>query len=241
MTILHRLRSIASIGGREQDLAAILRGTPRLVRPLLELSDPYRVAEACAALTDELGVESMGHARRLEAHMVMLGEALGLETRSLACGALLHDVGKIAVPRHILDSADTLAPTDLDLIRMHSDLGHAILFGIESLREAALLVRHHHEYWDGSGYPDGIARDRIPLGARIFAIADSFDAMVRVDRPFRAGVEGREAWGEIESLAGEKYDPRIVALVRDEIGLERFLEVGALYPGEPRSFIIDAA
>lgn len=204
-----------------------------LARHLLEANVPSGISHALLELMALLDVETRAHSERLTARMQLLGEALGVdgdERAQWAWGAMLHDVGKVAVPASILQSPLALDPLQLDRIRMHCSLGHAIVFGIAALRPAAELVLSHHEYWDGSGYPRGLARERIPLGARAFAVIDSYDAMVRTDRAFRVGVEHERAMGELRGLMGIKYDPEVVRAV-EQVG-EAWCAIGAQHPDE---------
>jgi len=125
-------------------------------------------------------------------------------------GFLLHDVGKVAVPDGILHKPDHLLAEERALMRCHPVVGHEILHGIEFLAGAAEVVRHHHERWDGRGYPDGLAGEEIPLAARVFSVVDALDAMT-TDRPYREGVSIAQARSEIGAMAGSQFDPSVVA------------------------------
>jgi ribonuclease P protein subunit RPR2 len=143
---------------------------------------------------------------------------LGLSETAIARlgdGALLHDVGKVAIPDGILHKADRLGQEERVLMRRHPEIGYEIVRGIESLAEAAEIVRHHHERWDGSGYPDGLAGEAIPLADRVFAVADTLDA-ITTDRPYRPGSPLAEAREEIRGMAGSQFDPAVVTAL-DEI------------------------
>lgn len=124
-------------------------------------------------------------------------------------GYLLHDVGKVAIPDAILHKADDLGPDERELMRRHPVIGYEIVRNTEFLAEAAQIVRHHHERWDGKGYPDGLAGERIPLAARIFAVVDALDAMT-TDRPYRPGAPLAQARAEIRERAGTQFDPAVV-------------------------------
>ena len=124
-------------------------------------------------------------------------------------GFLLHDVGKVAIPDGVLYKAADLGEEEQHLMRRHPEIGYEIVRGIEFLGDAALVVRHHHERYDGKGYPDGLAGDEIPLAARIFSVADSLDAMT-TDRPYRPGSTLDEARAEIRAGAGTQFDPAVV-------------------------------
>jgi putative nucleotidyltransferase with HDIG domain len=137
-------------------------------------------------------------------------------------GFLLHDIGKVAIPDSILRKPEPLTPEEQALMRRHPVIGSEILEDIGFLEEAKLVVRHHHERWDGHGYPDGLAGKDIPLSARVFSVADALDALT-TDRPYRPAIALAEARKAIESDSGTQFDPRVVkALSRipDEV-LER--------------------
>ena len=124
-------------------------------------------------------------------------------------GALLHDVGKIGIPDHILRKPSPLNDEEWVLMRRHPQIGYDILKGISFLQPALNIVLHHHERFDGKGYPQGLQGESIPLSARIFAVADTFDAMTN-DRPYRRACPQAEAVTEIRNLAGQQFDPTVV-------------------------------
>jgi ribonuclease P protein subunit RPR2 len=124
-------------------------------------------------------------------------------------GFLLHDVGKVAVPDAILWKPEPLTAKERALMEQHPVVGWDILREIDFLGEAKLVVRHHHERWDGSGYPDGLDGDRIPLAARVFAVADVLDALTTV-RPYRSPSPLSEARDMIQDAAGSQFDPEVV-------------------------------
>ena len=135
-------------------------------------------------------------------------------------GFLLHDVGKVAIPDGLLHKAGGLTTDEETLMRRHPEIGAEIVSHVEFLATAALTVRHHHERFDGGGYPDGLAGADIPLAARIFAVADALDAMT-TDRPYRPGVSFSEARREIAAGAGLQFDPEVVAVL-DSIDDDEF-------------------
>jgi len=124
--------------------------------------------------------------------------------------AALHDVGKVAIPDAILDKPAALDAAEWEFIRRHTIIGERIVAAAPALRPVAALVRSSHERWDGAGYPDALAGDEIPLGARIVAVCDAFDAMV-ADRPYRAGMDAADALAELQRCAGSQFDPSVVA------------------------------
>jgi diguanylate cyclase (GGDEF)-like protein len=131
------------------------------------------------------------------------------ELDEVARAAELHDVGKVAIPEAILDKPGPLDETEWAFMRRHTLIGERILLSAPALRPVAQLVRASHEHWDGSGYPDGLAGERIPLGARVVAVCDAFDAMT-TDRPYRARVDEGSAVRELRRCAGSQFDPRVV-------------------------------
>jgi diguanylate cyclase (GGDEF)-like protein len=161
----------------------------------------------------------------LHEHVVDVGrmaaavaERLGLpehEWSDIVHAAELHDVGKLAIPEAILDEPGPLDEHEWEVMRRHTVLGEQLLSGIPALVNAARLVRASHEAWDGGGYPDGLAGEAIPLGARIIAACDAYDAMV-TDRPYRDGMSHADAVAELCRCAGTQFDPLVVdALVAE--------------------------
>jgi HD-GYP domain-containing protein (c-di-GMP phosphodiesterase class II) len=128
-------------------------------------------------------------------------------------GFLLHDVGKVAVPDAILFKSSSLTEEEYSLVRRHPVIGSEILRDIDFLGEGKLVVRHHHERWDGRGYPDGLEGDTIPLAARVFAVADALDALT-TDRPYRPASSFADARREVLRGAGSQFDPVVVAAYR---------------------------
>jgi HD-GYP domain-containing protein (c-di-GMP phosphodiesterase class II) len=221
--LIHRLRRVAQMAGdaRRRSLEDAVRADGRGGRALLEQRDPRDVAGALMRLCDALGFESLAHARRLAGWCHQLGAAAGLAPRELellALGTQVHDLGKLCVSAEILGAADALTATELDWIRMHSSLGHAVLAGVAGLDAARELVLCHHEYWDGSGYPEGRRGTQIPRAARIFTLVDSYEAIVRDDVGYRARRDHDAAHAELLELAGIRYDPELVRIFH---GLDR--------------------
>jgi response regulator RpfG family c-di-GMP phosphodiesterase len=188
--------------------------THELNQALDSLEDAYRsTLKALTAALETRDAETHGHSERVVTFSLRLGRELELskeQLRSLEFGSLLHDIGKIGVPDAILRKPAKL--TDAEWIRMreHPVHGQAILREIEFLDGAARVVGQHHEKWDGSGYPCGLRGEEIDLNARIFAVADAFDAMIS-DRVYRAGRSYEEAAEELERFSGRQFDPNVVA------------------------------
>jgi len=205
------------------DLARIVQ-TERAQRRLLEHA--YR--QTVTALTDALEARSEAtghHALRVHRYALELTEAVEpdlLEDPSLEYGFLLHDVGKIGIPDAVLDKPGPLSDDEVGLMRRHPLIGAELLSDVPLLDgEGLQVVRHHHERWDGNGYPNRLRGEEIPLGARIFAVADALDAMT-TDRPYREAQSWDDALDEILRGSGTQFDPRVVgALALRERRLRR--------------------
>jgi putative nucleotidyltransferase with HDIG domain len=153
------------------------------------------------------------HAERVAAYGMEIARVLDApfsDDPEVEFGFLLHDVGKVAVPDSILWKPEPLTPEERTLMERHPIVGWEILREIDFLGEAKLVVRHHHERWDGKGYPDGLGGDVIPLAARVFAVADVLDALTTL-RPYRQPSSTDEARGMIEESSGTQFDPEVVA------------------------------
>ncbi len=152
------------------------------------------------------------HAERVAAYGIAIARAGGMslaDDPDVEFGFLLHDVGKVAVPDAILFKPEPLNEAERAVMEKHAEIGWEIIREIDFLGEARMVVRHHHERWDGTGYPDRLAGDDIPLLARVFAIADALDALT-TDRPYRPGTDFASARAEIERGAGTHFDPDVV-------------------------------
>ena len=153
------------------------------------------------------------HLERCRVYGNALMQALGIaeEYPDAEYGFLLHDVGKVGIPERILGKPGPLSAAEWRVMRTHPIIGYQILQGIPFMHTAAEIVRYHHEMWDGSGYPEGLHRDEIPLPARVFQVVDAFDAMT-TDRPYRASLGIERAADEIERMAGTQFDPEVAAV-----------------------------
>lgn len=173
-----------------------------------------RTIEALAIAIDAKDEVTHDHVHRVQTYATGLGRVLGLselEIEALKAGALLHDIGKLAVPDYILNKPDKLTPAEFDKMKIHTIVGAEILSRVAFPYPVVPVVRHHHERWDGRGYPDGLRGDQIPMTARILSVVDCFDA-VREDRQYRKAMTREQAIDLIKSSSGTMYDPNVVRL-----------------------------
>ena len=167
--------------------------------------------EALITALDFRDNETHGHSRRVVEYAVLVAEAIGVREPELTWirrGAILHDVGKIGVPDAILRKPGKLDAAEWDEMKKHPEMGYRMLRHVPFLEPALDIVLSHQERWDGSGYPRGLHGETIPLGARIFAAVDTFDAMTS-DRPYRAALSIEAARDEIRKFSGVQFDPRV--------------------------------
>lgn len=176
--------------------------------------------EAFVSAIDAREHEVGNHSLRVTQFALVIGHRYGIRGRDLVdlyCGALLHDIGKIGVPDSILLKKGALTAEERASMRKHPEIGYSIISHIGYLSKAAEIVRAHHEHFDGTGYPLGLKGEEIPLGARIFAIADSFDALT-VKRPYREAIQFKKAEAEILKASGSLFAPDAVESFTDASG-----------------------
>src|ERR1700704_4590797 len=187
--------------------------TAQLTGALAQLEQSYDdTLEALGSALDLKDAETEGHCQRVTAFCIAIAKAMpvpGAYLPVLARAAFLHDIGKMAVPDGILRKPGPLNDDEKKIMRTHCDIGYNMLIRIPFLRDAAEIVLAHQEFFDGSGYPRGLKSDDIPLGARIFTIADSLDAMIS-DRPYRKALPLSHARDEIRRCSGTQFDPQVV-------------------------------
>jgi len=198
----------------QQNLEQVVRARTEMLRQAMEdLEHSYDVAlEALGDALDLKDSETEGHSKRVTAYTIALARAMGIspaQIRVIARGAFLHDIGKMAIPDEILRKPGKLTKEEMDLMREHCTRGYQMLRKIPFLSEAAEIVFAHQEHYDGSGYPSHISGNKIPIGARIFAVADSLDAITS-DRPYRKARTFDEAREEILRCSGSQFDPGVV-------------------------------
>ena len=173
----------------------LFNSTVQAVVGALEMNDTY----------------TQGHAKRVTEFSLSIGAKLNLpqaELRDLYLGAILHDIGKIGTEEEVLNKPDSLNRREISLVREHPIKGTLFIVGLENLSHIVPIILHHHEYWDGSGYPSRLVGDQIPLHSRIIAVADAFDAMIS-NRSYRDGLDKETAIRELSNKRGTQFDPSI--------------------------------
>jgi len=178
-----------------EQLRQMLRGAVRALAAAVEAKDHY----------------TEGHSERVTAYALQIGAEMRLDKaqlRTLELAGFLHDVGKIGVPESILRKAAPLTEEEYEIFKTHSRLGSEIIRNIEGAEEISKIVLHHHERWDGNGYPDGLTQDKPPLLSRILAVADAFDAMSS-QRPYRGRIALEKTLRTVRQAAGTQFDPNI--------------------------------
>ncbi len=187
--------------------------TDQLRQAMSDLERSYDITlEALGDALDLKDAETEGHSKRVTAFTIAIARAMGLSNdriRIIARGAFLHDIGNMAIPDAILRKPGALSPEEINIMKEHCWHGYQILRKIPFLTEAAEIVYAHQEKWDGTGYPRQLKGDEIPLGSRIFSLADTMDAIMS-DRPYRAAQPFSAARDEIVRFAGRQFDPNIV-------------------------------
>jgi HD-GYP domain-containing protein (c-di-GMP phosphodiesterase class II) len=184
-----------------------------LERALESLQETYiATMKSLAQVIEAKDRTTRGHLDRTQAYGLALARRIDpalVETPTLGYGFFLHDIGKVGIPEHILCKGGPLSGDEWEVMRTHPLMGAQIVEPIAFLSGAVDLIRHHHERFDGSGYPDGLHGDAIPLAARIFSVADSFAAMTS-ERPYRGAIAVERALAEIQGGAGTQFDPDVV-------------------------------
>ncbi|HEV3060054.1 MAG TPA: HD domain-containing phosphohydrolase [Vicinamibacterales bacterium] len=189
-------------------------------RHVVDIENLYRASvEMLAIAVDAKDQVTHGHIRRVQRHTLAVAAALGVtdprELKAIEAGALLHDIGKLAVPDYVLNKPSALTRSEFETMKKHASMGARILTAVDFPYPIVPIVRHHHEQWDGGGYPDGLIGAETPLGARILAVVDCFDALTS-DRPYRPKLSDERAIETVRSRKATFYDPVVV---------EKFIEL----------------
>jgi len=174
----------------------------------------YNTVETLVRTIQAKDQYTSGHSTRVSRYALLIADKLGLSTKEkhqLYLAAMLHDIGKIGVPDELLHRPGKLSEEEMERVRNHVQLGASMIEMLGEMHPIVPLIRHHHECWDGSGYPDGMKGEEIPLISRIISVADMYDAMTS-DRPYRSRRSHQEAVDEIKSTTGSKLDPRVAEM-----------------------------
>ena len=208
--------------------------TGRVADQLSHLAEVSRLhlstIEALARAVDAKDGVTHDHIRRVQSAALALARRLGvnddLQLRAIEAAALLHDVGKLAIPEHILNKPGRLTPAEFERMKSHARIGAEILSEVDFPYPLVPIVRHHHENWDGTGYPEGLKGSEIPIGARILAVVDCFDALTS-NRPYRRALSMAGALDIIDARRAKMYDPAVVDV------FHQMCESGAVTPADP--------
>jgi len=200
----------------QQNLEQVVQARTEMLRQAMEeLEHSYDITlEALGDALDLKDSETEGHSKRVTAYTIALARAMGIsqaQIKVIARGAFLHDIGKMAIPDEILRKPGPLTSEEQEIMREHCTRGYLILRKIPFLSEAAEIVRTHQEHYDGSGYPTGLRGNEIPIGARIFSVADTVDAITS-DRPYRKARSFDAARQEVLRCSGSQFDPSVVEI-----------------------------
>jgi len=196
--------------GQVVDQLAVAFSNVQLIEAMEQLH--WGTLTALARAIDAKSTWTAGHSERVTQLALKIGKAMDLSARDLQImhrGGLLHDVGKIGTAPEILDKQGKLNPQEMQLMRDHVRIGIRILEPIAAFTEALPVVAQHHEWFDGSGYPEGLAGEEISLHARIFAVADCYDAMIS-DRPYRKGMPKKQVIAMLKEKSGTQFDPKVI-------------------------------
>ena len=188
--------------------------THQLSMTLRDLEQSYDYTlEALGGALDAKDAETEGHCQRVTAITISIAQIMnvdGEQLRQIARGAFLHDIGKMGIPDQVLRKPGPLTEEERVLMKRHCEIGYTVLKKIPFLSDAAEIVLSHQEFFNGGGYPRGLKGEQIPLGARIFAVADTVDAMTS-DRPYRKAMPIEAARAEVQKFSGTQFDPKVVA------------------------------
>jgi HD-GYP domain-containing protein (c-di-GMP phosphodiesterase class II) len=208
-------------GSEKQPLTTSVQDTGLTLEKMLETYDA--TLESWSHALELRERETGGHGQRVVSLTIKLAQLMGVKEEDLPNirrGALLHDIGKMAVPDSILLKPGPLTPEEWTVMRQHPDYSYQLLQPIKFLESAMEIPYCHHERWDGNGYPRGIKKEEIPLAARIFAVVDVWDAL-RSDRPYRPAWEEEKVREYIHSLAGSYFDPKVVEVFLKMMATEK--------------------
>lgn len=200
---------------RPRELVARVRNLARLKRGLEHLDDAERVILSLARMVEAKDENTEGHCERLSLLSVALGQHMGLDDRDLVAldrGGVLHDIGKVGIPDSVLFKEGPLSAAEWEVMKQHPTIGEQVVAPLRTLQDVRPIIRHHHERWNGSGYPDGLAGEAIPLTARVLQVVDAYDAL-RTKRPYKRELTHVEAATILHKEADQGlWDPRLLEI-----------------------------
>ncbi len=208
--VKHFIRNIAKSIAISVEIRKLIKDLEEKLKREKELTE--KIVKSLVRGIEIRDSYTRGHSERVAFFAKRIAEEMGLkeeEVKAIYTAGLLHDIGKIGIPDSILLKPGKLSNEEYEIIKLHPKLSYELLKHIDVLEDSLPGIKHHHERWDGSGYPDGLKGKEIPLQARILAVADTFDAMTS-DRIYRKGVSKAEAVKELKKLSGKSYDPEVV-------------------------------
>jgi len=189
--------------------------TEQLRKMLSADSSPQSLYEVVTSLSSALDARdhyTNGHSERVIEYAKQIATELGMpmqQQEELVYLCLLHDIGKIGIPDHILNKPGRLTQEEFEIMKRHAEIGERIISPLEALKNLKPLIRHHQEYYDGKGYPDNLSGEAIPIACRILSVVDTFDAMT-TDRPYRKALPIEAAMAELRRCADSQFDPAVV-------------------------------
>ncbi len=205
----------------EKRVSEVTRSQNEKLKYIEEIAELHmNTIESLAIAIDAKDQTTHGHVRRTQIYATEMGKLLKVtesELRALVAGALLHDIGKLAVPEYILNKPGKLTEAEFAKMKIHPTVGGDILKRVNFPYPVEDIVRYHHEKWDGSGYPRGLRAEQIPLVARIISVVDFYDA-TRCDRPYRKGMKREDSLALLQKMSGTSFDPKVVALFHEKVG-----------------------
>jgi len=214
-----------------QQYIAYTKGSADEIKLLNWVSEKanFSLLEALAVVIDSHNIYTVGHSTQVAVLAEALGDKLNLppdDKSRLVRAALMHDIGKVGISESLINKPGPLTHAEYNIVKRHAEVGAEIVSRVDGLQDLIPMVRHHHERWDGNGYPDGLEGEQIPLGARILAVANTLDTLCS-DRPYRQTWEFKDVLEEIKLCSGTQFDPQVVeaffALVEDK-GREFFVK-----------------
>lgn len=204
-----KIKSFKTPGGHHRILSSDLDA---IIKKTEFLPDYFKFLDSLITVLEIRDTFTQGHSSRVANYALLISRQLNLpreNLKTIRLAALLHDIGKLCIDESLLKKSERLTENELLILRSHSVMGERIIEPMEAFRPVGLFIRHHHERYDGDGYPDRLARQDIPLEARIISVAESYDSMTS-DSSYRPALSSKEAINELRKATGAQFDPEIV-------------------------------